>query len=114
MSSARCASQRVRLSPLAETVRQRGAGADGLGWPRRYHSGPPGTAVPTTSPKQAVRRLVDQLDDNVSFEDIQYKLYVVQQIERGLRDVEEGRTVSHQDARSRLDRWLSDAPGDRG
>ena len=57
---------------------------------------------------------MDQLDDDASFEDIQYKLYVVQQIERGLRDVEEGRTVSHQDARGRLGRWLGDAPGDRG
>ena len=55
--------------------------------------------MPTTSPKQAARRLVDRLDDDASFEDIQYELYVVQQIERGLSDVEAGRTVSDDEAR---------------
>ena len=66
--------------------------------------------MPATSPKQAARRLVDRLADDASFEDIQYELYVVQQVERGLRDVEAGRTVTHEDARARLGRWL----GDRG
>ena len=68
--------------------------------------------MPATSPKQAARRLVDRLDDDASFEDIQYELYVVQQIERGLRDVEEGRTVSHEEARTRLSRWLGPASED--
>ena len=71
----------------------------------------PPTAMPATSPKQAARRLVDRLDDDASFEDIQYELYVVQQIERGLQEVEEGRTVSHTEARAHLSRWLSDEPG---
>ncbi|HLT47560.1 MAG TPA: hypothetical protein VK002_10060 [Rubricoccaceae bacterium] len=63
-----------------------------------------------TSPKQAARRLVDRLDDDASFEDIQYELYVVQQIERGLGEVAEGRTLSHEEARTRLERWLGSAP----
>ena len=67
--------------------------------------------MPTTSPKQAARRLVERLEDDASFEDIQYELYVVQQIERGLRDVEGGRTVSHEDARGRLGRWLGGGEG---
>ena len=66
--------------------------------------------MPATSPKQAARRLVDRLGDDATFEDIQYELYVVQQIERGLGDVEDGRTVSHDEARARLGRWLGDAP----
>ena len=66
--------------------------------------------MPATSPKQAARRLIDRLDDGVSFEDIQYELYVVQQVERGLREVEEGRTVSHEEARGHLSRWLGDGP----
>ena len=70
--------------------------------------------MPATSPKQAARRLVERLDDDASFEDIQYELYVVQQVERGLRDVEAGRTVSHEEARARLGRWFGDDPGGRG
>ena len=63
--------------------------------------------MPTSTPKQAARRLVDRLDDNASFDQIQYHLYVIQQVERGLADVEAGRTVSHADAREHLDCCLS-------
>lgn len=65
--------------------------------------------MPATSPKQAVRRLVDRLRDDATFEDIQYELYVLQQIERGLRDVEAGRVVPHEEARTHLGRWLDPA-----
>ena len=71
---------------------------------------PSAAAMPTTTPKQAARRLVERLDDDASFEDIQYELYVVQQIERGLREVEEGKTVTHEEARRRLSRWLGNEP----
>jgi predicted transcriptional regulator len=67
-------------------------------------------AMHTRTPKQAARRLVERLDDDASFEDIQYELYVVQQIERGLREVEEGKTVTHEEARRRLGRWLDSEP----
>ena len=66
------------------------------------------------SPKQTARRIVDGVDDDASFEDIQYRLYVAAKVERGLRDVEEGRTVSHDEARARLDRWLGTTPSDHG
>lgn len=70
--------------------------------------------MPATSPKQAARRLVERLADDATFEDIQYELYVAQKIERGLRDVEEGRTASHEEARARLGRWLGPTPEDDG
>ncbi|MEM6326664.1 MAG: hypothetical protein AAF791_06045 [Bacteroidota bacterium] len=62
------------------------------------------------TPKQIARQVVDRSDDDASFEDIQYELYVAERIQRGLRDVEEGRTISHEDARARLSRWLGDTP----
>lgn len=58
------------------------------------------------SAKQATLRLVERLDDDVSFEDIMYELYVLEKIQRGLKDAEEGRVVSHEEARQRLNRWL--------
>lgn len=66
--------------------------------------------MPTVSPKQAALRLVTRLADDASFEDIQYELYVLQNIERGLRDVERGDTVSHEEARATLSRWLDAEP----
>ena len=71
---------------------------------------PLSTAMSPSTPKQAARSLIDRLDDDVSFEDIQYELYVVQQVERGLQEVERGQTVTHEEARSRLSRWLGDGP----
>jgi predicted transcriptional regulator len=59
-----------------------------------------------SSPKQATLQLVERLDDDVSFEDIIYELYVLEKIQRGMEDAEEGRVVSHEDARERLKRWL--------
>jgi len=35
-----------------------------------------------------------------------YELHVLQKIERGLRDAEEGRTVSHDEVKDRLGQWL--------
>jgi hypothetical protein len=58
------------------------------------------------SAKQATLDLVGRLDDDVSFEDIIYELYVLEKIQRGMKDAEEGRVVSHEDAKERLSRWL--------
>ena len=61
---------------------------------------------PLPSPKQATLQLVERLSDDVTFEDIMYELYVLQKIQRGLRDSAEGRVVSHEEAKERLSRWL--------
>jgi predicted transcriptional regulator len=59
------------------------------------------------SAKQASLRLIERLGDDVSFEDIIYELYFLQKVERGLRDVEQGRTLSHEEVRKEFERWLS-------
>lgn len=58
------------------------------------------------SAKQATLRLVERLDDDVSFEDIIYELYVLEKIQRGMKDAQEGRVISHEEAKERLNRWL--------
>jgi predicted transcriptional regulator len=52
--------------------------------------------------KQAARQMIDQVPDQASWDDIMYELYVKQKLEKGLKAVEEGRTVSHQEAKRRL------------
>ena len=60
-----------------------------------------------SSPKSEVVEMLNALPDHSSFEDIQYHLYVLEKIRRGIdRAVGEG-TISHQDAKVRLERWLS-------
>ena len=56
--------------------------------------------------KDDVRGLLDQLPDDISYEDLQYHLYVRQKVERGLKDVEEGRVLSQEETERRLGRWL--------
>lgn len=58
------------------------------------------------SPKQATLQALEKLDDDTTYADIMYEIYVLEKIERGFKDVDEGRVVSHEEARSRLSKWL--------
>ncbi len=64
------------------------------------------TASALSSAKKATLQLVERLDDDVSFEDIIYELYVLEKIQRGMEDAEAGRVLSHKEAKHRLSRWL--------
>lgn len=60
------------------------------------------------SAKRAALRLIERLDDDVSYEAILYELHFLQQVERGLHDVEAGRTTLHEALKDdpELKRWL--------
>jgi hypothetical protein len=58
--------------------------------------------------KETVPRLLDDLPDNVSLEDIRYQIYIREKIERGLRDVEAGRVVDQDEAKRRMAKWLGE------
>jgi predicted transcriptional regulator len=52
--------------------------------------------------KAEARRLIDQLPDDATWDDLMYEIYVRQAIDSGLADVEAGRVVPHEEVRSRL------------
>jgi predicted transcriptional regulator len=52
--------------------------------------------------KEEARRLVEQLSEDATWEDLQYEIYVRQAIEAGLKDSREGRTVPLEEARRRF------------
>jgi hypothetical protein len=56
--------------------------------------------------KEEVRKLLEQLPDNSSFEDIQYHIYVREKIERGLHEVEQGQVLSQEEVERRMSKWL--------
>jgi len=58
--------------------------------------------------KESVRKLLDELPDDASLEDIQYHIYVREKIEQGLRDLEAGRTVDQDEAERRMTKWLGE------
>ena len=52
--------------------------------------------------KEEAKRLVEELPDNASWEDLMYQIHVRQAVETGLCDIAEGRTVSDEEARHQL------------
>lgn len=56
--------------------------------------------------KDEVRKLLEQLPSDASYEDIQYHIYVREKIERGLRDVEERRVLSQEEVERRMSKWI--------
>ncbi len=56
--------------------------------------------------KDEVRKLLDHLPDNATFEDIQYQVYVLDEIRRGSEEIERGEGLDHADVKRRLARWL--------
>jgi predicted transcriptional regulator len=56
--------------------------------------------------KREVTGLLSRLPDDCSLEDIQYHLYVLQKIERGLKDAEEGKVLTQEEVEKKMARWL--------
>jgi predicted transcriptional regulator len=52
--------------------------------------------------KQEARRLVEELPEDATWDDLMYRIYARQTIERGLRDSEAGRTVEVAEVRARF------------
>ena len=57
--------------------------------------------------KQEVRSLLQKLPDNCSFEDIQYHLFVIEKINKGLKRAKKEGTFSQQEVEKRLGKWIS-------
>jgi predicted transcriptional regulator len=52
--------------------------------------------------KDEARKLINRLPDNATWDDIMYEFYVKKKITAGLKAAEDGRVVSHEDAKKRL------------
>ena len=57
--------------------------------------------------KKEVSDLLSRLPEDCSLDDIQYHLYVLQKIERGLSDIENGRVLSQDEVEKRMSKWLA-------
>ena len=57
--------------------------------------------------KRAVLDLVKTLPDNCTIEDVQYRLYVRQKVQRSMEAADAGRVHSHEQVKKRLSKWLA-------
>ena len=54
--------------------------------------------------------LLKALPDNSTIEEIQYHLYVRQKIERGIKDIEQGRTYTQEEMERRMEQDKATRP----
>ncbi len=58
------------------------------------------------STKDAVLEMIRKLPDDVTLADIMAELYFRQKVDQGLRELDEGKGITHEQARERLQEWL--------
>jgi predicted transcriptional regulator len=58
--------------------------------------------------KEDVQRILDQLPDSATLEEIQYHLYVRQKIERAIEEADSGLVVSHEEVEEQMKQWLDE------
>jgi len=56
--------------------------------------------------KNDVEELLKRLPDDVTLEDVQYHIYVLEKIRRGVEDSEAGRISTQDEIEGRLSKWL--------
>jgi predicted transcriptional regulator len=56
--------------------------------------------------KDEVRKLLERLPNDASFEDIQYQVYLLDEVARGSEELDRGEGVEQDEVRRRLAKWL--------
>ena len=59
--------------------------------------------------KEAALKVIQSMPDDASLEDIMYALYFRQRVTRGLDELEQGKTLSHDAVKRNLAKWLQSA-----
>ena len=57
--------------------------------------------------KDEAYKMITNLPENCTYEDIQYHLYVIEKIQKGKERAATGETLSHAKAKERMSKWLS-------
>lgn len=55
--------------------------------------------------KQAVLKMIEQMPDKSSVEDIMYELYFRQRVDRGLKELAAEKTISHEQVKRSIAKW---------
>lgn len=59
----------------------------------------------THTAKQEALEAIQRLPDNVDFDEIVYRLYVLNKIHQGMEDIEAGRTITHEELVREIEQW---------
>jgi predicted transcriptional regulator len=56
--------------------------------------------------KEEVTTLIGKLPDTCTYEDVQYHLYILEKVHKGLEQAEKGQTISQEEIEARYEQWL--------
>ena len=65
-----------------------------------------GTTMFNMTVKEQLHKLVDELPDEDPVEEMQYRLFVMKKVEKGLKSIDEGRGIEHAEVVERMKQWL--------
>ena len=62
-------------------------------------------SIKFNSVKEEVISLLHKLPDDITLDEIMYHLYVKQKIIKGLKDIEDGNTYTHEEVKEMAKKW---------
>ena len=62
--------------------------------------------MPTTVSKKILMDSIEQMPEQISLHELLEKIRTLSKIESGIKASEEGRTLSHEEAKKRFEQWL--------
>lgn len=75
---------------------------DGLKTQTRHRSSIKEVQEPMISVKEEAKKMIDQLPDHATWDDIMYEIYVKKKLAIAMKAAEEGRVVPHEEVKKRI------------
>lgn len=63
-------------------------------------------AAEMATAKEDIRKMLETLPDDATWEDVQHSIYVRERVERGRREAEEGKFLEQDEVERRMEQWL--------
>ena len=64
--------------------------------------------------KEKVIKMIQKMPEEISIEDIMAELYFRYQVDEGLKQLDEGQGIPHEEVEKRLEKWLKNKMVTRG
>lgn len=58
------------------------------------------------SVKEEVVKMITNLPDNADYDDIMAEIYFKQKVDKSLKQIKEGKVLTHKEAKKRIAKWL--------
>ena len=65
-------------------------------------------SIKVSSAKEEIRKMLDALPEDATWEDVQYSIFVRERVERGRLEAAEGKLIDQDEVEDRMKRWLNE------